>query len=212
MVMDVIKAVQETIAYFCQPHSRQQPSSVTTSGGSSAAVETTTATDSSSTSASGVVHNCYSSLAARGVSGQSSLLTVVNPLMVLISDGLLPPQTRAIFTSKPKSRIWALVEESCRPCEFYLDALEHLSSDNKTPVTEDHLWSFKLTVLSAKWVPCVSLVKSFTFFFEAKHAERECLSAFFLGIWKKIFWSPRGQAFPQSLTFCCSHLGFTRCD
>ncbi|VDL58144.1 unnamed protein product [Hymenolepis diminuta] len=113
MVMDVVRAVQETIAYFCQ------------STISSGTPEGSNITGSSSSGSGGtgipkpVQHTpnyrCYSSLAALGGSGRSSLVAVVNPLMVLISDGLLPPQTRAIFTSKPKSRIWTLVEDSCRP-------------------------------------------------------------------------------------------------
>lgn len=118
MVMDVIRAVQETIAYFCQ----STISSATPDGSNSTG-------SFSSGSGSGAIasgpprpsqnahYRCYSSLAALGGSGRSSLVAVVNPLMVLISDGLLPPQTRAIFASKPKSRIWALVDDSCRPCE-----------------------------------------------------------------------------------------------
>uniref|UniRef100_A0A5K3F3E7 RUN domain-containing protein n=1 Tax=Mesocestoides corti TaxID=53468 RepID=A0A5K3F3E7_MESCO len=125
MVMDVIKAVQETIAYFCQPAT----SLTTTEGskvteGSSIITDSSTSADVTSKSPVMVVQNYYSSLAALGSSGRSSLLTVVNPLMVLVSDGLLPPQTRAIFASKPKSRIWALVEDSCRPSP-YLGKIEH---------------------------------------------------------------------------------------
>ncbi|VUZ54377.1 unnamed protein product [Hymenolepis diminuta] len=122
MVMDVVRAVQETIAYFCQ------------STISSGTPEGSNITGSSSSGSGGtgipkpVQHTpnyrCYSSLAALGGSGRSSLVAVVNPLMVLISDGLLPPQTRAIFTSKPKSRIWTLVEDSCRP-SAYLGKIEH---------------------------------------------------------------------------------------
>ena len=111
MVMDVIRAVQETIAYFCQ----STLSSATPDGSN------ITGSSSSGSVASKPLQNhyrYYSSLAALGGSGRSSLVAVVNPLMVLISDGLLPPQTRAIFASKPKSRIWALVEDSCRPCAF----------------------------------------------------------------------------------------------
>ncbi|VDM18215.1 unnamed protein product [Hydatigera taeniaeformis] len=117
MVMDVIRAVQETIAYFC--HSAL---SIATPDGSNI-----TGSSSSGSITSRPLHNqyrCYSSLAALGGSGRSSLVSVVNPLMVLISDGLLPPQTRAIFASKPKSRIWALVEDSCRPSP-YLGKIEH---------------------------------------------------------------------------------------
>ncbi|VDK31690.1 unnamed protein product [Taenia asiatica] len=117
MVMDVIRAVQETIAYFCHP-----TLSLATPDGSN-----TTGSSPSGSVTSKLAHNqyrCYSSLAALGGSGRSSLASVVNPLMVLISDGLLPPQTRVIFASKPKSRIWALVEDSCRlsPC---LGKIEH---------------------------------------------------------------------------------------
>eukprot|EP00108_Taenia_solium_P006989 TsM_000896500 transcript=TsM_000896500 gene=TsM_000896500 len=117
MVMDVIRAVQETIAYFCHP-----TLSLATPDGSN-----TTGSSPSGSVTSKLAHNqyrCYSSLAALGGSGQSSLASVVNPLMVLISDGLLPPQTRAIFASKPKSRIWALVEDSCRPSPC-LGKIEH---------------------------------------------------------------------------------------
>ncbi|KAL3319356.1 RUN and SH3 domain containing 1 [Cichlidogyrus casuarinus] len=73
MVNDVMKAVQETVAYFCQEPSKEM---------------------------------CES--------GGQPLLAVVNPLLVLLSDGLLAP-SRPIFTSKPRSRLWSLVEESCRP-------------------------------------------------------------------------------------------------
>lgn len=117
MVMDVIRAVQETIAYFC--HSAL---SLATPDGSNI-----TGSSSSGSVNSKPPHSqchCYSSLAALGGSGRSSLVAVVNPLMVLISDGLLPPQTRAIFASKPKSRIWALIEDSCRPSP-YLGKIEH---------------------------------------------------------------------------------------
>ncbi|VDN98595.1 unnamed protein product [Rodentolepis nana] len=105
MVMDVIRAVQETIAYFCQ----STISSDTPEGSH------TTGSSLSHSAKNNPNYRCYSSLAALGGSGRSSLVTVVNPLMILISDGLLPPQTRAIFASKPKSRIWTLVEDSCRP-------------------------------------------------------------------------------------------------
>ncbi|KAL5110281.1 RUN and SH3 domain-containing protein 1 [Taenia crassiceps] len=117
MVMDVIRAVQETIAYFCHPAlSLATPDGSNITGSSSSGSVTSRPANNQ--------YRCYSSLAALGGSGRSSLVSVVNPLMVLISDGLLPPQTRAIFASKPKSRIWALVEDSCRPSPC-LGKIEH---------------------------------------------------------------------------------------
>lgn len=148
--MDVIRAVQETIAYFCQSTATStdtgDASNITSSSGSSGASLGQRATQpprsvahhqqQNSNNSCGRGHHTgqnyryYSSLAALGGSGRSSLVAVVNPLMVLISDGLLPPQTRAIFTSKPKSRIWALVEDSCRPCKSF---------DHITFMFADHL-------------------------------------------------------------------------
>uniref|UniRef100_A0A0V0J5M7 RUN domain-containing protein n=1 Tax=Schistocephalus solidus TaxID=70667 RepID=A0A0V0J5M7_SCHSO len=95
MVMDVIKAVQETVAYFCQP--------VATSCVSDATLASSTGGNRGSSSLSTL---------SRG-----GLLGVIFPLMTLLSDGLLPP-ARPLFTKPLRTRIWLLVEESCKQSAY----------------------------------------------------------------------------------------------
>ncbi|TNN11094.1 RUN and SH3 domain-containing protein isoform 2 [Schistosoma japonicum] len=91
MVNDVIKAVQETVAYYCNP-------------------------------------NMNTKIEAIGSSGRQPLLAVVPPLTILLCDGLLPP-SKPIFTSRPRTRLWQLVEESCRPGSLPTGVAYHVLND-----------------------------------------------------------------------------------
>ncbi|VDN09189.1 unnamed protein product [Dibothriocephalus latus] len=104
MVMDVIRAVQETVAYFCQP------------------VATSCASDATLASSTGGNRRASSSLSSQGRSG---LLAVIFPLMTLLSDGLLPP-TKPLFTKPLRTRIWLLVEESCKQSAYLTGVAYHI--------------------------------------------------------------------------------------
>ncbi|CAH8464017.1 unnamed protein product [Schistosoma turkestanicum] len=103
MVNDVIKAVQETVAYFCNPHINLTPNEDLTSRHSKV--------ESVSTS-----------------SGKQPRLAIVPPLTILLCDGLLPP-SKPIFTSRPRTRLWQLVEESCRPGGLPAGVAYHVLND-----------------------------------------------------------------------------------
>ncbi|KAL7064120.1 hypothetical protein AAHC03_05140 [Spirometra sp. Aus1] len=103
MVMDVIRAVQETVAYFCQP------------------VATSCVSDATLASSSTGGNRGSSSLTTPG---RSSLLAVIFPLMTLLSDGLLPP-ARPLFTKPLRTRIWLLVEESCKQSAYLTGVAYH---------------------------------------------------------------------------------------
>ncbi|CAH8460231.1 unnamed protein product [Heterobilharzia americana] len=110
MVNDVIKAVQETVAYYCSPNLRSK-TDVQLNG------------DNSSQEAFP-----YSKIEAIGSSGRQPLLAVVPPLTILLCDGLLPP-AKPIFTSRPRTRLWQLVEESCRPGALPTGVAYHVLND-----------------------------------------------------------------------------------
>ncbi|KAM7537524.1 hypothetical protein Aperf_G00000075205 [Anoplocephala perfoliata] len=150
MVMDVIRAVQETIAYFCQSTiSSATPDGSNTTGSFSSGSASGATASGLPRAPQNTHYRCYSSLAALGGSGRSSLVAVVNPLMVLISDGLLPPQTRAIFATKPKSRIWALVDDSCRPFTAVAEYGDDDATDDDDDDDDDDGYMKRARLLSA---------------------------------------------------------------
>ncbi|VEL27746.1 unnamed protein product [Protopolystoma xenopodis] len=117
MILDTIRAVQETVAYFSQ---RDQIVGYLPTGQMlqvdsccSSSSSTTSSTTTTASSSAGNLGNPRSSSATRLVIRQNAVLAVVGPLSVLLSDGLLPP-ARQIFTGKPRSRLWQMVEEGCR--------------------------------------------------------------------------------------------------
>ncbi|TPP63601.1 RUN and SH3 domain-containing protein 1 [Fasciola gigantica] len=95
MVNDVIKAVQEMVAHL------------TNSGGSKTPGKQRNGRQ---------AHEPlpFSVVAALGSTSHQPLLSVIGPLTVLLSDGLLPP-AKPFFTPRPRTRLWQMVEESCRP-------------------------------------------------------------------------------------------------
>lgn len=95
MVNDIIKAVQETVVYFSQLSNNEniKPNGTNHTGTS------------------------YLKLENTNLIGTQHLLMVVGPLTVLLCDGLLPP-VKPIFSSKPRTKLWQMVEESCRPGKF----------------------------------------------------------------------------------------------
>ncbi|VDO89673.1 unnamed protein product [Schistosoma margrebowiei] len=101
MVNDVIKAVQETVAYYCNPNMNLKNHEEL--NGHSSLANTSLP---------------YSKVEAIGSSGKQPLLAVIPPLTILLCDGLLPP-SKPIFTSRPRTRLWQLVEESCRPGKLF---------------------------------------------------------------------------------------------
>lgn len=101
MVNDVIKAVQETVAYYCNPNMNLKNHEEL--NGHSLLANTSLP---------------YSKVEAIGSSGKQPLLAVIPPLTILLCDGLLPP-SKPIFTSRPRTRLWQLVEESCRPGKLF---------------------------------------------------------------------------------------------
>ncbi|KAF5404779.1 RUN and SH3 domain-containing protein 1 [Paragonimus heterotremus] len=113
MVNDVIKAVQETVAYY------------------STANGTQTETMPNGSTASDPLP--YSAVAALGSAGRQPLLAVVGPLTVLLCDGLLPP-AKPIFMSKPRTRLWQMVEESCRSGPLVTGVTYRVLSDAVTQV------------------------------------------------------------------------------
>ncbi|KAF7235046.1 hypothetical protein EG68_10866, partial [Paragonimus skrjabini miyazakii] len=113
MVNDVIKAVQETVAYY------------------STANGTQTETMPNGSTASDPLP--YSAVAALGSTGRQPLLAVVAPLTILLCDGLLPP-AKPIFMSKPRTRLWQMVEESCRSGPLVTGVTYRVLSDAVTQV------------------------------------------------------------------------------
>ncbi|CAL8103528.1 unnamed protein product [Calicophoron daubneyi] len=105
MVNDVIKAVQETVAYYS--------TAASPIGGKKTNI---------------VEPLPYTTIAALGSTGRQPLLAVVGPLTVLLCDGLLPP-TKPIFITKPRTRLWQMVEESCRPGACPSGVAFHVLSD-----------------------------------------------------------------------------------
>lgn len=95
MVNDVIKAVQEMVAYL------------TNAAGSGTLGRQKNGRQ---------VHEPlpFSVVAALGSTGHQPVLSVIGPLTVLLSDGLLPP-AKPFFTPRPRTRLWQMVEDSCRP-------------------------------------------------------------------------------------------------
>ncbi|KAF6777355.1 RUN and SH3 domain-containing protein 1 [Paragonimus kellicotti] len=102
MVNDVIKAVQETVAYYSTANGTQ-----------------TETMPNGSTASDPLPYSAVAALGSAGPlgsAGRQPLLAVVGPLTVLLCDGLLPP-AKPIFMSKPRTRLWQMVEESCRSGE-----------------------------------------------------------------------------------------------
>nr|CAH8825084.1 unnamed protein product [Trichobilharzia regenti] len=110
MVNDVIKAVQETVAYYCNPNLGSKTNGQMNGDNCSQDVLP------------------YSKIEAIGSSGRQPLLAVVPPLTILLCDGLLPP-AKPIFTSRPRTRLWQLVEESCRPGALPTGVAYHVLND-----------------------------------------------------------------------------------
>ncbi|CAH8489875.1 unnamed protein product [Schistosoma bovis] len=111
MVNDVIKAVQETVAYYCNPNMNLKNHEEL--NGHSLLANTSLP---------------YSKVEAIGSSGKQPLLAVIPPLTILLCDGLLPP-SKPIFTSRPRTRLWQLVEESCRPGALPTGVAYHVLND-----------------------------------------------------------------------------------
>ncbi|OON18484.1 RUN domain protein, partial [Opisthorchis viverrini] len=157
MVNDVIKAVQETVAYY---------STATTSNPDAAGNGCTTADPLP-----------YSAIAALGSAGRQPLLAVVGPLTVLLSDGLLPP-TKPIFITKPRTRLWQMVEESCRPGPLLSGVAYRVLSDAVSQVKA--LTSITLEKVKFKAFICACLnAKALPMWLNAVVANESLLSRFY---------------------------------
>ncbi|CAH8449373.1 unnamed protein product [Dicrocoelium dendriticum] len=142
MVSDVIKAVQETVAYYSTAPSAANSDVQPVPDGRSC-----------------VEPLPFSTVANLGSTGRQPLLAVIGPLTVLLCDGLLPP-TKPIFISKPRTRLWQMVEESCRPgpltgvaYRVLTDAVTQVKAITSVTLEKAKFKAFLCACLNAKALP-----------------------------------------------------------
>lgn len=142
MVSDVIKAVQETVAYYSTPPLTANSNAKLMLDGRSFGEPLP-----------------FSTVSNLGSTGRQPLLAVIVPLTVLLCDGLLPP-TKPIFISKPRTRLWQMVEESCRPgpltgvaYRVLTDAVTQVKAITSVTLEKAKFKAFLCACLNAKALP-----------------------------------------------------------